>query len=163
MPETPEDRARTTIDNLLEKAGWCVQDRDKANISAARGVIVRAFPLKKGHGFADYLLYVDGQAAGVVEAKKEGETLTTYEIQTAKYSEGLPDGLRAHRRRLPFCYQSTGVETRFTNLLDPDARSRQAFAFHSIQKLLRPLVLQQRLVKRLHQPIQGATHPRYPR
>jgi type I site-specific restriction endonuclease len=31
---------------------------------------------------------------------------------------------------LPFCYESTGVETRFTNLLDPDARSRPVFGFH---------------------------------
>lgn len=130
MPETPEDRARKTIDDLLDKAGWMAQDRDKADVSAARGVAIRAFPLKFGHGFADYLLYVDGQAAGVIEAKKEGETLTTYEIQTAKYSEGLPERLKAYRRPLPFCYQSTGVETRFTNLLDPDARSRQVFAFH---------------------------------
>jgi len=130
MPETPEDRARKTIDDLLDKAGWTLQDRDKANVNAGRGVAIRSFPLKSGHGFADYLLYVDGRAAGVVEAKKEGETLTTYEIQTAKYSEGLPDGLKAHRRPLSFCYQSTGAETRFTNLLDPDARSRQVFAFH---------------------------------
>jgi type I restriction enzyme, R subunit len=130
MPETPEDRARKTIDGLLMAAGWIVQDRDRANVNAGRGVAIRSFPLKFGHGFADYLLYVDGRAAGVVEAKKEGETLTTYETQTAKYSEGLPDGLNAHRKPLPFCYQSTGVETRFTNLLDPDPRSRQVFAFH---------------------------------
>lgn len=130
MPETPEDRARKTIDDLLDKGGWLVQDRDKANVNAGRGVAVCSFPLKSGHGFADYLLYVDGQAAGVIEAKKEGETLIGFEIQTGKYSEGLPDGLKAYRRPLPFCYQSTGVETRFTNLLDPDARSRQVFAFH---------------------------------
>ncbi|MGH9343471.1 MAG: DEAD/DEAH box helicase family protein, partial [Terriglobia bacterium] len=130
MPETPEDRARKTIDDLLGKAGWLVQDRDNANVSAARGTAIRSFPLKAGHGFADYLLYVDGQAAGVIEAKKEGEPLTGFEIQTAKYSEGLPDGLAAFRRPLPFCYQSTGIDTRFTNLLDPDARGRQVFAFH---------------------------------
>src|SRR5690606_26439785 len=29
-----------------------------------------------------------------------------------------------------FRYQSTGIETRFTNLLDPDPRSRQVFSFH---------------------------------
>ncbi len=33
---------------------------------------IRNFALKQGHGFADYLLYVDGRAAGVVEAEKEG-------------------------------------------------------------------------------------------
>jgi hypothetical protein len=69
MPDTPEDKARKTIDDLLSKAGWTVQDRDMANLSAARGVAIREFPLKSGYGFADYLLYVDGAPAGVVEAK----------------------------------------------------------------------------------------------
>ncbi len=130
MAETPEDKARKTIDELLEKAGWLVQDKDEANITAGRGVAVSNFPLKPGHGFADYLLYLDGAAAGVVEAKKEGATLTGFEVQTVKYSEGLPEELKAYRRPLPFCYQSTGIETRFTNLVEPEARSRNVFAFH---------------------------------
>jgi type I restriction enzyme R subunit len=98
-------------------------------------VAIREFPLKWGYGEADYLLYVDGSPAGVVEAKKEGETLTGYEIQTEKYSVGLPDELKPHRKPLPFCYQSTGIETRFTNLLEPDARSRQTFSFHRPETL----------------------------
>jgi hypothetical protein len=97
MPDKPEDKARKTIDDLLSKAGWTIQDRDLANLSAARGVAIREFPLKSGYGFADYLLYVDGAPAGVVEAKKEGETLTGYEIQTEKYSVGQPDVLK------PYC------------------------------------------------------------
>ena len=36
---------------------------------------------------------------------------------------------------LPFAYQSTGVETRFTNTLDPDAKSRQVFWFHRPETL----------------------------
>jgi type I restriction enzyme R subunit len=130
MPDTPEEKARKTIDELLTKAGWTIQDREEVNVSAARGVAIREFPLKSGYGFADYLLYVDGAPAGVVEAKKEGETLTGYEIQTEKYSVGLPDVLKPYRKPLPFCYQSTGIETRFTNLMEPDARSRPVFAFH---------------------------------
>jgi type I restriction enzyme R subunit len=90
MVEKPEAEARKTIDALLTAAGWFVQDVKEANVTAARGVAVREFPLKPGHGSADYLLYVDGVAAGVVEAKKQGETLTGYEIQTEKYSVGLP-------------------------------------------------------------------------
>ena len=135
MPITPEDRARQNIDQLLAAAGWIIQNRDEANITAGRGVAIREFPMKKGHGEADYLLFVDGAAAGVIEAKKEGETLTGVEIQTTKYSEGVPDGVPAPRRPLPFLYQSTGVETRFTNLLEPDARSRQVFAFHRPETL----------------------------
>ncbi|MGO9073589.1 MAG: DEAD/DEAH box helicase family protein [Terriglobales bacterium] len=135
MPITPEDRARQNIDQLLAAAGWILQNRPEANITAGRGVAVREFPMKKGHGEADYLLFVDGAAAGVIEAKREGETLTGVEIQTAKYSEGVPDGIPAPRRPLPFLYQSTGVETRFTSLLDPEARSRQVFAFHRPETL----------------------------
>jgi type I restriction enzyme R subunit len=135
MPDTTEDKARKTIDDLLSKAGWIIQDRDMTNLSAARGVAIREFPLKSGYGFADYLLYVDGAPAGVIEAKKEGETLTGYEIQTEKYSVGLPDVLKPYRKPLPFCYQSTGIETRFTNLMEPDARSRPVFAFHRPETL----------------------------
>ena len=130
MPEKPEDKARKTIDQLLNAAGWVIQDTNQTNVAACRGVAIREFPLKWGYGFADYLLYVDGASAGVVEAKKEGETLTGYEIQTEKYSVGLPAVLKPYRKPLPFCYQSTGIETRFTNLMEPDARSRPVFAFH---------------------------------
>jgi|SRR5271166_2959303 len=75
MPITPEDRARENIDKLLSDAGWVVQDKRATNLSAGRGVSVREFPLKPGHGEADYLLFVDGAPVGVVEAKKEGDTL----------------------------------------------------------------------------------------
>jgi type I restriction enzyme, R subunit len=114
---------------LLEAAGWHVCDASAANIHAARGVAIREFPLP-GYGFADYLLYVDGKAAGVIEAKKEGVTLTGVETQSDKYTKGLPAALPRWGNPLPFSYQSTGVETRFTNGLDPVPRSRPVFAFH---------------------------------
>src|SRR5690242_3989985 len=101
MPITPEDRARQNIDQLLTGAGWVVQDRRKVDLSAGRGVAVREFPLKSGHGEADYLLFFDGSPIGVVEAKKEGDTLTGVELQTTKYSEGVPDNLPTPRRPLP--------------------------------------------------------------
>ena len=132
---TPEAKAREHIDRLLSAAGWHICDANKANIHAARGVAIREFPLQQGHGFADYLLYVDGKAAGVIEAKKEGNTLTGVEIQAAKYTTGLPDHLPAWQRPLPFMYQSTGIETRFTNGLDPEPRSRPVFAFHRPETL----------------------------
>jgi type I restriction enzyme R subunit len=129
MP-TPEDQASEHIDQALEQAGWRVQDYKSANLGVGRGVVLRNFPLQSEHKFADYLLYLDGKAAGVVEAKKEGFPLIGVEIQSTKYSEGLSPQLPAHVRPLPFLYQSTVVETRFTNGLDPEPRSRQTFAFH---------------------------------
>ncbi len=131
----PEQQAREKIDQLLARAGWRVCDAAQANIHASRGVAIREFPLKSGHGFADYLLYVDGRAAGVIEAKKEGVTLTGVETQSEKYTQGLPDGLPRWSNPLPFSYQSTGVETRFTNGLDPAPRSRPVFAFHKPEQL----------------------------
>lgn len=127
---TPEDRARGKIDALFERCGWQVQDFKDANLKAGRGVALRNFPLTSGYGFADYLLYVDGNAAGVVEAKREGFPLVGVEFQSAKYGEGLPPTLPGYVRPLPFLYQSTGIETRFTNGLDPAPRSRRTFAFH---------------------------------
>ena len=128
---TPEQQARENIDKMLTRAGWAVQDADLINVYASKGVAVREFPLKSGHGHADYLLYVNQRAAGVVEAKPEGFTLTGVEVQSEKYSTGLPDTLPVYRSPLPFLYESTGVETRFTNGLDPDPRSRPTFSFHT--------------------------------
>ena len=127
----PEEQARQNIDALLTQAGWTVQDRDALNLSAAKGVAVREFSLEHGHGKADYLLFVDQKAVGVVEAKPEGYSLAGVEGQSEKYSTGLPGFLSAPRRPLPFLYESTGVETQFTNLLDPVPRSRPVFSFHS--------------------------------
>ena len=135
MTPAPEAEARLKIDTLLEAAGWHVQDAKTAHIHAARGVAIREFPLAAGYGFADYLLYVDGKAAGVIEAKKVGSTLTGVEIQSDKYTKGLPSGLPRWYNPLPFSYQSTGVETRFTNGLDPEPRSRNVFAFHRPEML----------------------------
>lgn len=94
----PEDRARSNIDRLLTDSGWIIQNRDGINIEAGRGIAIREFVLAPGHGFADYLLYVDGCAAGVVEAKKAGVPLTEVELQTDRYSVGLPANLPAPRR-----------------------------------------------------------------
>ena len=131
----PEQQARENIDRLLIQAGWAVQNADAVNLYESAGVAVREFSLKPGHGSADYLLYVNRRAAGIVEAKPEGHTLVGVETQSEKYSTGLPDILPAYRRPLPFLYQSTGVESRFTNLLDPDSRSRSLFAFHKPETL----------------------------
>ena len=65
----PELRVRENIDRLLTAAGWAVQGIAAVNLHVARGVAIREFPLNPGHGFADYLLYVDAKACGVIEAR----------------------------------------------------------------------------------------------
>ena len=56
------------IDRLLSGSGWAVQDYFAMNLGASQGIAVREFPLKKGHGYADYLLYARGKAIGLVES-----------------------------------------------------------------------------------------------
>ena len=122
-PMTPEQQARAEIDRLLEAAGWAVQDYARMNRRAAPGVAVREYPLT--NGFADYLLLVDGKAAGVVEAKPVGTTLSGVAEQSARYLAGLPEKVPSVGAPLPFAYESTGVETFFRDGRDPDARSRR--------------------------------------
>lgn len=97
-----EVAAREEIDRALVASGWVVQDLAAINLYAGPGVAVREVPLTQGHGIADYLLYVDGQAVGVIEAKRVGETLTGVEVQSEKYGTGLPAGIPAPVRPLPF-------------------------------------------------------------
>jgi len=134
-PGGPEAEARIEIDAALEAAGWVIENREEMNLSVAQGVAVREFKLKQGHGYADYLLFVDGKAVGVLEAKAPGHTLIGVELQSTKYANGLPDGLNPPIMPLPFLYLSTGGVTKFTNLLDPEPRSRFIFHVHRRETL----------------------------
>ncbi len=130
-----EARARKAIDGQLVAAGWVVQSQDALNLSAGRGVAVREFTLEKPHGRVDYLLFIGGKPAGVIEAKPEGTTLTEVEHQSGKHVSGLPSWMAPVVYPLPFIYESTGAETRFTNGYDPEARSRRVFTFHRPETL----------------------------
>ncbi len=130
---TPEEQARKNIDTLLEKAGWIIQDRNQLNLGAGLGVAVREYPLKVGT--ADYLLFVDRKAVGVIEAKSEGYTQSGVAEQSEKYSRSVPENLPAVQEPLPFNYESTGIETFFRDLRDPEPKSRRVFAFHKPETL----------------------------
>ncbi|MFD4998085.1 type I restriction endonuclease subunit R [Streptomyces buecherae] len=127
-----EVQARDTIDAMLRASGWQVQDREQLDPQAGQGVAVREFTLATGR--ADYVLYVDGRIVGVVEAKREGDHLSSAVEQNDRYAAGV---LKEHRLAVwreaePFAfrYATTGAETYFVNRLDPDARSREIFSFH---------------------------------
>ncbi|MFI7279904.1 DEAD/DEAH box helicase family protein [Micromonospora chersina] len=138
-----EQRARVLIDRQLTAAGWQVQDRKAMNLFASQGVAVREVVMAKGHGRADYLLYVDRRAVGVIEAKPEGTPLSGVEWQSARYAEGLPANVRLKALtvdgRLPFIFEASGSETHFTNGFDPQPRARRIFAFPQTGTLARIL------------------------
>jgi type I restriction enzyme R subunit len=156
MSPTPEQQAREQIDAALQEVSWIIQDRASMNLAAGPGVAVREFKMTRGHGFADYLLFVHGKAVGVLEAKPAGYALINVELQADKYAGGLPAGLNPAVHPLPFLYLSTGVETRFINGLDPDPKTRAISA--NLPHIHRPQTLAEWIqaetldawVKRLH-------------
>lgn len=72
-----------------------------------------------------------GKAAGVVEAKKSGVTLSGVADQSDKYMGGVPEHLARWEDLLVFDYESSSEETYFRNMRDPKPRSRRVFAFHN--------------------------------
>ena len=131
---TPETKARQQIDQKLEQAGWVVQDMKQLNLSAAFGVAVREHPTDTGP--ADYVLYVDRNAVGVIEAKKDtaGENLTVVESQTERYATA---NLKWRKDNTPlrFLFEATGQIIRFTDNADPAPRSREIFHFFKPETL----------------------------
>jgi type I restriction enzyme, R subunit len=132
VPRTPEQEARDRIDAQLAECGWIVQDSRKADFSAGRGIALREVRMSTGP--CDYLLLVDRAPLGVIEAKKEGTTLSTVADQSTSYAENVPDYLDA-KVPPPFRYESTGVETYFRDARDPAPRSRRVFTFHRPETL----------------------------
>ena len=128
MNGLPEQVSRQRIDGLLTDSGWVLQDRGEFDRDAALGVAVREFQLPAGP--CDYLLFIAGKAAGVIEAKKTGVTLSGVAEQSEKYMAELPEYLARWQDILVYDYESTGDETYFRNMRDPKPRSRRLFAFH---------------------------------
>jgi len=120
VPPAPETIARETIDRQLLAAGWVVQDVSELNLAAGQGVAVRE--MQSQGGPADYILFVDGKALGVVEAKKEGTTLSGIAEQSERYSHAKKWIPQRWADPLPFTYETTGIETNFRDQRDPDCR-----------------------------------------
>ena len=145
---TPETKARQEIDKRLEQAGWQVQDMKQLNLSAALGVAVREYPTDTGP--ADYVLFVNRQPIGVIEAKRDeaGENLTATEEQTERYANATLKW-RRDNTPLPFLFEATGKIIRFTDGRDPSPRSREIFHFFKPETLQEWLTQSETLRRRL--------------
>ncbi|MGM0632399.1 MAG: hypothetical protein ACQETO_04410 [Pseudomonadota bacterium] len=131
--QKPEQRARDCIDDQLRAAGWEVQSLADLNPSAGRGVAVREYPTDTGP--MDYLLLVDGEPAGLIEAKREeeGHRISKVEEQSARYASANLKHIG--RADLRFVYEATGEITRFTDRHDPIPRAREVFRLHRPETL----------------------------
>ena len=125
--QTPEQKARDNIDAMLGQAGWLVQDKKKIDFGAGFGIAIREYQTDVGP--ADYVLFINKEPVGVVEAKPEdwGQKITTVEDQSGGYASAKLKWLNS-KEPLPFVYESTGVVTRFTDTRDPKRRSREVFS-----------------------------------
>lgn len=131
MNQNPEQIARDKIDHMLVDAGWLVQSKDQVNLSAGIGVALRE--TNTASGSADYILFVNSKAVGVIEAKAEdlGYKLLQVEDQAVRYSkDAIKIGKFMLESEKPFVYESTGTVTRFTDYRDPKPRGRNVFWFH---------------------------------
>ena len=130
----PEQKARDTIDQMLDQAGWKVQSKNKIDFSVGVGIAVREYSTDVGP--ADYVLFINKNPVGVVEAKPEhwGQKITTVEDQSGGYAAAKLKWLN-NKEPLPFIYESTDVVTRFTDARDPKPRSREIFNFHRPEML----------------------------
>ena len=111
-----------------------MQDLKKIDFNAGEGIAVREYPTDTGP--ADYILFIEREPVGVIEAKaeKKGELLRTVEDQSYRYATGQLKW-KKEGKALPFLYESTGTITHFTDLRDPAPRSREVFAFHQPEML----------------------------
>ncbi|MFA6053232.1 MAG: DEAD/DEAH box helicase family protein [Methylobacter sp.] len=147
--QNPEQKARDTIDALLKQAGWVVQSAKKIDLNIGLGQAVREYQTDVGP--ADYVLFVDKKAVGVIEAKREeqGHKITEVESQTEGYASAKLKWVN-NKQPLPFLYESTGIITRFTDGRDPKPRSREVFGFHRPETLKEWLSQSASLRERLH-------------
>ena len=72
MPnQNPEQLARDKIDAELIQCSWVIQNKNQINLKAATGVAVREYQTDIGP--ADYVLFVEGKAIGIIgQARQRG-------------------------------------------------------------------------------------------
>jgi type I restriction enzyme R subunit len=158
LNQNPEQIARDNIDKQLMLCGWIIQDKKKVNLSAGLGIAIREYQTDIGP--ADYVLFVDRKAVGIIEAKREEEGLhLTSSVQEQSVQYATAKLRLLDNDPLPFVYESTGEVTRFTDYRDPKPRSRNVFTFHRPETFNQWLKESKTLRGRLHDipdlPIDG--------
>jgi nucleoside phosphorylase len=123
------------IEAQLKQVGWVISPYGMGlNTELWQDVAFSDFPnLSDG-----YLLFVQGQPVGVIKVRRIGDPLAGIEepVLSSTLFPANGDGSRSPLRHiLPFVYESTGIDTRFTSYLDSDPRSREVFTFHQPKTL----------------------------
>lgn len=110
----PEEEARQKIDQMLIDAGWKVVCREE--FSPSEPCAVCETPTQGAHR-ADYVLFIDGRAIAVIEAKRVEVDLDDAKIQcevaeqAEEYARTLLPWMKAWAKPLPIVYLSNGDAT----------------------------------------------------
>lgn len=130
---TPEAAARKQIDRQLTAAGWTVVEPGSSVASEPTAIC----ELSGDTGRADYVLYLDGKACGIIEAKRSDHSLQGVQEQSASYAafRMWSDPATCWQNPLPFRFEANGKQTQFTDSRDPEPRARNVFHFPSPERL----------------------------
>ena len=135
----PEEKARVKIDQMFADAGWKVVDRDFYSPTITAAAIREG--LLEGNHEADYFLFINGKAVGVLEAKREEVNVASDIVceQTIKYTRYVPECYQAYLRPLPFIYQSNGVTTLFRDCRIEDSDYEDMNRIHTPKEMVKML------------------------
>ena len=136
---TPEEKARVKIDQMFEEAGWQVVDRDFYSPTITAAAIREG--LLEGNREADYFLFLNGLAVGVLEAKRKEVNVVSDVVceQAIRYTRFVPECYRAFARPLPFIYVSNGEETYFRDCRIEDSELEPINRIHTPKEMVKML------------------------
>lgn len=134
MYGTPEKETRKKIDGLLEESGWKVLKRGET-IPNKGAFSSEEYPTSSGP--ADYVLVVNGNIIGIVEAKKSDESVYGVLTQAQRYARDIEGtNYNFDDFKVPFIYSTNGQDVYFQDLRYEDSRSRKVLTFHTPEALL---------------------------
>ena len=136
---TPEEKARIKIDQWFADAGWEVINRDEYEPTSTAVAIREG--LLKDNLEADYFLFINGKAVGVLEAKRE-ETDAVSSIvceQAALYAKSVPNIYQTYQKPLPFIFTSNGKELYFCDFREQDHYFKQIMTIPTPHELVKKL------------------------
>ena len=132
----PEEKARKKIDLMLKKAGWSIVPREEYSPGISAAAIEEG--ILKGNLEADYLLFLEGKAIGVLEAKKESVSLDDIVANQAEnYTHKLLPMYQYWENPLPLIYLSNGKELLFKNAKVPGSIYQKIDAMHTPKEMVK--------------------------
>lgn len=136
---TPEEKARQKIDQWFTDAGWKVVNREDYEPTCSAVAIREG--LLKGNLEADYFLFLNGKAVGVLEAKREDVDAFSNKVceQAALYARSVPKIYQAYQKPLPFIFTSNGKELYFCDFRKQDSCFKQITAIPTPYELVKRL------------------------